>query len=506
MERFPSAVLFADICGFTPLAERLAQRGPAGAEDLSGLLNAYFGQLTALIAAHAGEVITFAGDGLLAAWPAAGEDLSAPTCRAGQCALAVQAALHGYEVGSGLRLSLRIGVAAGEVMALHIGGAGGHWQLLLSGAPVIQASRAEQRASQGHVVLSPEAWELAPNNCQGQVLPGGYLRLTAADACVIPPAPSRPPEELGEVALAYVPEVVRTRLAAGQGEWLAELRRVTPFFLNLLDINPGAADLLEPLQLAMAAVQPILQRYEGSLKEVIVDDKGLTLVAVFGLPPLAHEDDPARAARAALVTQRALGELGLRCAIGLATGRAFCGAVGSDLHREYGTIGEVMNLAARLMQAAPGRILCDEATYRAARSHLAFHDLPAISVKGKAEPVTVYQPVEPTRRTASPPAMLGRVEERAVLIERLRALKDGTSGLVVVDGEPGIGKSRLLADLLERAHARQVMSLAGAGDAIEKSTPYHAWRPIFAPGRGLGRGRGRRGAPRSRPDPRARRP
>jgi class 3 adenylate cyclase len=66
MERFPAAVLFADVSGFTPLADRLAQRGPAG-EELSGLLNAYFGQLIALIAAHAGEVITFAGDGLL--WP-----------------------------------------------------------------------------------------------------------------------------------------------------------------------------------------------------------------------------------------------------------------------------------------------------------------------------------------------------------------------------------------------------------------------------------------------------
>src|SRR5215831_20099954 len=88
MERFPAAVFFADISGFTPLAERLARRGPAGAEDLSGLLNAYFGQLTALIAAHAGEVVTFAGDGLLAAWPVADEDLAAMTWRAGRCALA----------------------------------------------------------------------------------------------------------------------------------------------------------------------------------------------------------------------------------------------------------------------------------------------------------------------------------------------------------------------------------------------------------------------------------
>jgi hypothetical protein len=80
-------------------------------------------------------------------------------------------------------------------------------------------------------------------------------------------------------------EVVGARLAAGQAEWLAELRRVTPLFLNLLDADPAAADQLEPLQRVMATVQPILQRYEGNLKQVVVDDKGLTLIAVFGLPP-----------------------------------------------------------------------------------------------------------------------------------------------------------------------------------------------------------------------------
>jgi class 3 adenylate cyclase/tetratricopeptide (TPR) repeat protein len=479
VERFPAAVLFADVSGFTPLAERLAKRGPAGAEELSGLLNAYFGQLTALIAAHGGEVITFAGDGLLAAWPATDADLAATARRAGQCALAVRLALHDYRAVSGLRLSLRIGVGVGDVMALHVGGLGGRWQLLLSGAPLIQVSLAEQRAARGEVVLSPEAWELARDACSGQILPGGYLRLTTADASQAPLALSRPTPELGEVVHAYVPEVVRARLAAGQAEWLAELRRVTPLFLNLLDVDPAAADLLEPLQLVMAAIQPILQRYEGSLKQVVVDDKGLTLIAVFGLPPLAHEDDPARATQTALVAQATLRELGLRCAIGLATGQAFCGAVGSDLHREYDVIGKAMNLAARLMQAAPDTVLCDAATYRAAQSRLTFQALPAIPVKGVAEPVAVYRPVEPARKTDSPPTMLGRVDERATLLERVRALEDGTSGLVLIDGEPGIGKSRLLADLLERTHARGVRSLAGAGDAIEKTTPYHAWRPIF---------------------------
>jgi class 3 adenylate cyclase len=132
----------------------------------------------AVIAAHGGEVITFAGDGLLAAWPAIDEDLAVSTRRAGQAALAVRAALHDYDAGNGVRLSLRLGVGAGEVLALHVGGVGGRWQLLLSGAPLLQVSGAEQRAAPGEAVLSPQAWELVRDACTGQLLPGGYLRLT----------------------------------------------------------------------------------------------------------------------------------------------------------------------------------------------------------------------------------------------------------------------------------------------------------------------------------------
>jgi class 3 adenylate cyclase len=153
VERFPAAVVFADISGFTPLAERLARRGPAGAEALSDLLNAYFAKLTALIAEQGGEVITFAGDGLLAVWPATdgNEGLASATCDAGRCGLAVQSALGGYQTLDGLRLLLRIGVGAGEVMALRVGGDGGRWQLLLAGAPVVQGGLAEQQAAQGEV-------------------------------------------------------------------------------------------------------------------------------------------------------------------------------------------------------------------------------------------------------------------------------------------------------------------------------------------------------------------
>ena len=243
VERFSAAVLFADISGFTPLAERLARRGPAGAEELSALLNAYFARLTALIAEHGGEVITFAGDGLLAVWPATDkeEGLATAARYAGRCALAVQSSLGGYQTADGLKLLLRIGVGAGEVMALRLGGVGGRWQLLLSGGPVVQGGLAEQQAARGEVVLSPEAWELARDACTGERLPEGGVRLKTAGVSVGARARSRSTQNLsGDLVQAYVPDVVHARVAAGQAEWLAELRRVTAVFVNLLDVDPAA--------------------------------------------------------------------------------------------------------------------------------------------------------------------------------------------------------------------------------------------------------------------------
>ena len=100
------------------------------------------------------------------------------------------------------------------------------------------------------------------------------------------------------------------------------------------------------------------------------DDKGSTLIAVWGLPPKTHEDDPLRAVKASIAIHRALEEQNVSCSIGITTGRAFCGAVGSDERREYAMVGDVINMAARYMgQAMKTKtdILCDKATFQSCR-------------------------------------------------------------------------------------------------------------------------------------------
>jgi predicted ATPase/class 3 adenylate cyclase len=563
-ERFPAALLFADISGFTALAERLAQRGPAGAEDLSTILNDAFGWLVATIAEYGGDTVKFAGDALLALWPAdaagAPNDAANPstnlalaTCRAAQCALALQETLRasGSDAG-GTPLFIRVGVGAGEVSAMHLGGVYGRWELLLAGDALLQTSTAAQHARPGEVVLAPAAWELVRDACVGTPLSGDEESgrageretLGASDAFSVSPAlpsslsgsagirlnqvlappPRRalqpPPLPAGiESALrAYIPGAILSGIVAGQTAWLAELRRVTVLFVNLPDLDGAAGDndsaALERAQTVMRALQTALYRYEGSVNKISVDEKGVTLVAALGLPPLAHEDDAVRGVQAALAMAATLREFGMPTAIGVTSGRAFCGEVGSVRRREYTLIGDMVNMAARLMQVAatarikdqrpatsdedwdgdeawssvlgPWSILCDEATFQAAQARIAFEVLPPVAIKGKSDAVAVYRPTHPETTQSrshilrSKIDIVGRAAERAALAEQLQALlRGGNGGVVLVEGDAGMGKSHLLENLRRLAETLRISVFTGAADAMEQSTPYYAWRNVF---------------------------
>ncbi len=530
---FPAALLFADISGFTALTERLAQRGPAGAEELTHILNAYFGQLIDIITSHGGDIVKFAGDALIALWPVVDQTdvsvsatLQIATHRAAQCSLIIQQRLNAYPVTDDVRLSLKLALGAGEVLTAHLGGVFNRWEFLVTGAPLTQVGLAGHEANPGDIVLSPEAWDLIQPKSEGIPLSvplydkGDDRPFIPSDAGqkkivrlvnVRNPLPLPDPANSSGDSLspdiepglrAYIPGAIRSRLDAGQSGWLAELRRVTVIFVNLPDLDYTLP--LRQAQAVMHELQTAVYRYEGSINKLSVDDKGVTLIAAMGLPPLSHEDDSTRGVHAALDIQNALRQMNLRSAIGITTGRAFCGSVGNDQRREYTMIGDVVNLSARLMQAAPGDILCDAPTFHAARSAAAlelmlgvdlddsgeigdvahFEVLTPISVKGKAKPVTIYRPGGKDRMMVEPQGLdidvVGREAEQTRLIDKLQALQqDLNGGIVIITGEAGIGKSRLVGDLLQQAKAMGLNSLVGAGNAIHHSTPYHAWRPIF---------------------------
>lgn len=482
-ERCVGAVLFADISGFTALTERLSHQGPAGLEELTEILNTYFGRFIDLIYAHGGDVLKFAGDALLAFWPqeGSGEDLSTLIHRALQCGLALQGLQGDVRLRKVAPLTLKVAVGAGELLISDLGGARNRRELLVAGPSIEEIGVVAPDVEPGEVALTPRAWGLVQQQCVGSSLPSGGVRLDGLHT-TFPPLETQLPDlspETEALLHTYVPGAVKARLEAGQARWLSEQRQATILFVKLPGL--GLAPL-EQAQAVMETLQATLYHYEGSINKLNVDEKGVTLLAAMGLPPLAHADDAIRGVRAAMELQARLTELGMSAGVGVATGRVFCGEIGNGIRREYTVLGDAVNLAARLMQAAGGGVMCDAATQQAARSQLDFEVLPAIKVKGKQEAIQVFKPIGEASPTQAEPVgrLVGRHAERSLLEARLNGQLETRHGaFVLIEGEAGQGKSRLVQEFLHQARRREVPLHMGGADAIECAVPYLAWAPIF---------------------------
>ncbi|HEY3578518.1 MAG TPA: AAA family ATPase [Gaiellaceae bacterium] len=235
-----------------------------------------------------------------------------------------------------------------------------------------------------------------------------------------------------------------------------ERKVVTVLFCDLVG-STARAEQLDPedvralLSNYHARVREQLERFGGTVEKFIGD----AVVALFGAP-LAHEDDPERAVRAALaVRDWAREEPDLRVRIGVHTGEALV-AVGARPHEGEGMAsGDVVNTAARLQSAAPvDGILVGEQTFRSTERTIAYRLAESVVAKGKAEPVAAWEALEArarfgvdvVRRSAAP--LVGRDREVELLVAALeRAAGERTPQLVTLVGVPGIGKSRLLAEL-----------------------------------------------------------
>ena len=484
--RVRAALLLTDIAGFTAYVEQVSAARPTGLEDLARDFDAYFSDLVGLVYGHGGDVLAIAGDAFFSYWPVEHEgDLPDAVMRAVQTGLAIQAGLGDGQRPAVHRFQTRAGVSAGELRIAFVGGVGDRWELMPVGSPIDDVARAERLARPGTVAIAAPAWDQIRARCRGSELKDGVIALESVDRPVgpMPAASLTAPDPPDELLTPFVPLPVRQRQLAADTEWMQEKRRVTVVMTNLATAGADDGDL-ELRHLGVRAFQRVMARFEGAAK-LLVDNKGVTLSGVFGLPPRAHPDDARRAVTAAETIRRELEDIGLLCTIGMATGRAFCGIFGSDLRREYTLHGEVINLAARLMEVSQGEILCADTTAQAASDSVTFERLEPVSLKGRAEPVGVYRasrarPPETAPETPRESAMVGREAERALFARRLDALVVGAdTATVAIEGEAGLGKSTLVAEAIQLAGARGVRVLAAAADPVESATSYYAWRSIF---------------------------
>ena len=303
---------------------------------------------------------------------------------------------------------------------------------------------------------------LAPHctNCEAELPAGAHFCMN----CGQPVGTSTPADDARLTRLAAATPVPLAQKVLDAAHLAGERRTVTALFMDVVD-STALADQMDPeewaaiMNGAFDRFYPAIYRYEGSIARLLGD----ALLAFFGAP-VAHEDDPVRAVRAALdmlelareygseVRERYGVEFAVR--IGLNTGPVIVGRVGSDLRYEYAPMGSSVNLAARMQAAArPMSVLISDNAYRFVAPLFDTEDAGPIQVKGLTEPVHGYRVL---RAKAEPGTMrglaglqspmVGREAELAALLHLCEAVQAGLGRAALVVGEPGLGKTRLITE------------------------------------------------------------
>ena len=481
------ALLFADVVGFSTLAERLASSGSTGVETIHRMLNGVLEPLVEIITLHGGDVISFAGDSAIGAWFAEKpEAMAEKVSLATHAGIATRDRLHGLVVADTITIELRIVVVADNVSRATVGGTFGRWHYLLHGPALEAIKPALSLNAPGEVIATPAAVSLlneaqiVAHGAEGHAL----VKWVGVDPAMLLNA-ALPVIDVPEVVTRYVPHALTGVLASRPVEWLAELRLVTIAFIGLRAAEEVHERAVDWLQKGALLLQLEAERNGGVLTAFMGDEKGTYGIVVWGLPGAGFEDNARRAARTALAVRDEVASIGMSSAAGLATGQVLCAPLGGAGRYEYAVVGEKTIIAARLMAFAGAGVLADEPTARALAGAFEMGRLVEHDFKGRLGRVAACEITGPVHGSPSlqtdscaPSLAFGRDAELALLDARLDDLVGGVGATIIVEGEAGIGKSTLLVELVAGAERRGITCWSGEATDIERSTPYFAWRDI----------------------------
>jgi class 3 adenylate cyclase/predicted ATPase len=467
-------VMIADLSGSTPLGERLDP------EELRTVLGGYFQTLSHEIHRFGGTIDKYIGDAVRATFDGDTEESTA--VRAVLAGLSMLDALakenEELERRYSVRLSLRVGVNTGEIPRHPGEAAPAHPDV---GRTVRVAQRLESTATPNTVHVGGATYRAVRRGFTFEAAP--LITIDAADDL----------ERAYRVLGARVPTTAATVASTAQETTgaslqvdeqrafvLEEQRKVVTVLFADLAAPIGGLDA-ETLRTVLGAyfsgVAAEIRRYGGTIDKYIGD----AVMAVFGAP-ISHEDDAARAVHAALGIQTSIHRLNerldreyharLAVRVGVNTGEVVAGLLAGEVPA-YTVTGDAVNTAQRIESATPpDEVLVGEETQVLARKSFAFEPVPPLTLKGKAQPIPAYRVSRPLEAAAAGgPPLVGRRAELDRLATLFREAETGRGVVAHLHGEPGVGKSRLLAEFLSTLQPG-VRQTSARCSSYESASPY----------------------------------
>ena len=488
---------FVDISGFTRLTERLARRGKVGAEEMSETLRATFIALLGVANEDGADLLKWGGDAVLLLFQ--GEQHAQRAARATRRMQQTINRVGRLRTTAGpVRLRMSVGVHSGRFDLFLVGDPEIHRELLLAGADVSTTVAMESIADAGQVALSPATAGLLDGSCLGPTK--GDAVLLAREPAMLPSQRDAEDDNVSggaghdqlDVSIA-LPIAIRAHLQALAGApGDPEHRPVTVAFVKYVGTDSllaehGAGALTDALDEAVRTVQHATSANDVTFFETDLDADGFKVMLTAGAPRTAGNDEERM-----LRTARQVVETPTRLAakVGVNRGHVFAGDFGPDFRRTYSVKGDAINLAARVMgKSTPRGVLATRGVVDASRTLFATTALDPFTVKGKTALVHALQvgPMVGSRQLEGELTLLvGRDDEVALLDAALEQARAGRGSLVQIVAEPGLGKSRLAAELVERATDVRVLRVEC--DEYGAETPYAAVRPLLRAAFGIATG------------------
>jgi class 3 adenylate cyclase/tetratricopeptide (TPR) repeat protein len=467
------SLVFVDISGFTALTERLARRGKIGAELMRDTLDGVFTALLDEAYDWGAGLLKWGGDALLLLFDGPGH---AP--RAARAAWEMQRTIERVGrlrvSGGTVTLRMSIGIATGKLDFFVAGSV--HRELLITGPGATETVTIEATADAGEIGISHALAALLDPACAGPAK-GEALLLVAPPDVLRERAP-----DVGSVSgidiASCIPIAARAHVLLERSE--PEHRTITAAFIDLMDTDALLAEL-GPEEFAAALDERISSIEEAALRldvpfyETDVGTGSVKALLTAGAPSSTGHDEE-RMLRALREIMDRPGIIPMR--IGVNTGKVFTGDFGPTYRRAYRVFGDAINTAARVMsKATAGQILSTEIVLERSRTTFETTSIEPFKAKGKAAPVraSIVGPVigvKDDRRAGV--ALIGREAELAALLGMIDEVRSGRGWIIEVSGGAGIGKSRLVDELIERSG--DVVVLRARCEEYESATPYFALR------------------------------
>jgi class 3 adenylate cyclase/tetratricopeptide (TPR) repeat protein len=434
--QFEAASMFIDLAGFTGFTAALMQHGKAGAEVLTQSLNQILSTPVQMIYQHDGFITNFAGDGFTALFPKADGPSNAAAAAAAIVNFVKEKGLIQTRYGN-FRLDARIGLGYG-MTTWGILGKERRLTYFFSGRSVATCVKAEAYADKGQILIAPElAVRLPGGTFETRAVKGGYSELlpfSSAKAGKTVKLPDVPVDLLERFGLKSVLEL----------ESLAEFRSAATVFIGL-----GRPRKRDEVDAFVSYVLELTADFGGYFNKLEFADKGGVILVVFGAPT-GYENNLERAADFLLALRKYPTIIQWRA--GLTAGTVYAGRVGGIERSEYTVIGDVVNMASRLMsRAKPGEVWTRQKEVEALSTlNYQFTNIGLRRFKGQDRLITVFNLADKRgyiQRDYKLP-LVERGDELTQLTQAISPIFAGQfGGMVYIYGKWGMGKTRLAAEL-----------------------------------------------------------